>query len=85
MLNVEYRTSNQILIARIYLVLGRAGSRTYHRLLHMRLAVNSLALPVYKKIKISLLLCIYETIVVSFLVLQSFVEEERAYCRIDAI
>ena len=46
----------------VYLDFGRAGSLslqlywTYHRLLHMRLAVKSHALPVYKKNRIASLL-----------------------------
>ena len=34
---------------------------TYHRLLHIRVAVNSHALPIYKKNRIASLLCIFET------------------------
>ena len=51
----------------VYLDLGRAGGLslqlywTYHRLLHMRVAVNSHALPIYKKNRIASLLCIFET------------------------
>ena len=37
---------------------------TYHRILHMRVAVNSHALPVCKKNRITSLLCIFETTVV---------------------
>ena len=54
---------------RIYLDLGRAGSLslqldwTYHRLLHMHVAVNNHALPVFKKNRIASLLCIFETII----------------------
>ena len=33
----------------------------YHKLLHMRLAVKSHALPVYKKHRIASLLCIFES------------------------
>ena len=36
---------------------------TYHRLLHMRVAVNSHTSPVYKKNKLSSLVCIFETTV----------------------
>ena len=52
---------------RVYLDLGNAGNLslqlylTYHRLLHMRVTVNSHALPVYKKIRIASLLCILKT------------------------
>ena len=52
---------------RVYLDLGRAGSlslqlyRTYYRLLHMRVAVNSHALHIYKKNRIAPLLCIFKT------------------------
>ena len=52
---------------RVYLDFGRAGSLslqlycTYHRLLHMCVAVNSHALPIYKKNRIASLLCIFET------------------------
>ena len=52
---------------RVYLDFGRAGSLnlqlywTYHRLLHMRVAVKSHALPIYKKNRIASLLCIFET------------------------
>ena len=48
---------------------GRAGSislqlyLTYNRLLHVRVAVNSHALPVHKKNRITSLLCIFETII----------------------
>ena len=51
---------------RVYLDIGRAGSLslqlywTYHRLLHIRVAVNTHALPIYKKNRIALLLCIFE-------------------------
>ena len=51
----------------VYLDFGHAGSislqlyLTYHRLLHVRMAVNSHALPVHKKNRITLLLCIFET------------------------
>ena len=51
----------------VYLDFGRAGSLslqlycTYHRLLHMRVAVKNHALPVYKKIRIASLLCIFES------------------------
>ena len=54
---------------RVYLDFGRAGSlslqlyRTYHRLLHLHVAVNSHTLPVYKKNRIASLLCIFETII----------------------
>ena len=50
----------------VYLDFGRAGSLslqlywTYHRLLHMRIAVKNHALPVYKKNRIASLLCIFE-------------------------
>ena len=53
----------------VYLDFGCAGSLslqlywTYYRLLHMRLAVKSHALPVYKKNRIASLLCIFETII----------------------
>ena len=53
----------------VYLDFGRAGSislqlyLTYHRLLHVRVAVNSHALPVHKKNRITSLLCIFETII----------------------
>ena len=53
---------------RVYLVFGCVGSLslqiywTYHRLLHVRVAVNSNALPVYKKNRIASLLCIFKTI-----------------------
>ena len=55
----------------VYLDFGRAGSKcislqlylTYHRLLHVRVAVNSHALPVHKKNRITSLLCIFETII----------------------
>ena len=52
---------------RVYLDFGRAGSLslqlywTYHRLLHMRVAVKSHALPIYKKNRIASLLCVFET------------------------
>ena len=52
---------------RVYLLFGRAGSLslqlywTYHRLLHMRVAVNSYALPIYKKNRFASLLSIFET------------------------
>ena len=52
---------------RVYLDFGRAGSLslqlylTYRRLLHMRVTVNSHALPIYKKNRIASLLCIFET------------------------
>ena len=36
---------------------------TYHILLHMRVAVNNHALPIYKKNRNGLLLCIFETTV----------------------
>ena len=55
---------------RVYLDFGRAGSlslqlyRTYHRLLHMRVAVDSHALPIYKKNRIASLLCIFETTII---------------------
>ena len=51
----------------VYLDFGRAGSlslqlyRTYHRVLHMRVAVNNHALHIYKKNRIASLLCIFET------------------------
>ena len=51
---------------RVYIDFGRAGSLylqlywTYHSLLHMRVAVNSHALPVYKKKRITSLLVIFE-------------------------
>ena len=54
----------------VYLDFGRAGSLslqlylTYHRLLHMRLAVKSHALPVYKKNRIASLLCIFKSTIV---------------------
>ena len=53
----------------VYLDFGRAGSislqlyLTYHRLLHVRVAVKSHALPVHKKNRITSLLCIFETII----------------------
>ena len=53
----------------VYLDFWRAGSLslqlywTYHRLLHMRVAVKKHALPVFKKNRIALLLCIFETII----------------------
>ena len=53
----------------VYLDFGRASSLslqlylTYHKLLHVREAVNSHALPVHKKNRITLLLCIFETII----------------------
>ena len=53
----------------VYLDFGHAGSLslqlycTYHRILHMRLAVKSHALPVYKKNRIASLLCIFESII----------------------
>ena len=53
----------------VYLDFGRAGSislqlyLTYHRVLHVRVAVNSHALPVHKKNRITSLLCIFETII----------------------
>ena len=53
----------------VYLDFGRAGSislqlyLTYHRLLHVRVAVNSHALHVHKKNRITSLLCIFETII----------------------
>ena len=53
----------------VYLDFGRAGSislqlyLTYHRFLHVRVAVNSHALPVHKKNRITSLLCIFETII----------------------
>ena len=53
----------------VFLDFGRAGSislqlyLTYHRLLHVRVAVNSHALPVDKKNRITSLLCIFETII----------------------
>ena len=46
---------------------GRAGIlslqlyRTYHRLLHMRVAIKYHALPVFKKNRIASLLCIFES------------------------
>ena len=52
-----------------YLDFGRAGSISlqlyliYHRLLHVRMAVNSHALPVHKKNRITPLLCIFEIII----------------------
>ena len=51
----------------VYLDFGRAGSlslqlySTYHRLWHMRVAVRSQALPVYKKNRIASLQFIFET------------------------
>ena len=56
----------------VYLDFGRAGTvslqlnLTYHRLLHVRVAVNSHALPVHKKNRITSLLCIFETIICIF-------------------
>ena len=53
-----------------YLEFGCAGSislqlyLTYQRLLHVRVAVNSHALPVHKKDRLTSLLCIFETIIV---------------------
>ena len=53
----------------VYLDFGRAGSLslqlycTYHRLLHMHIAVKSHVLPVYKKNRIASLLCIFKTII----------------------
>ena len=53
----------------VYLDFGRAGSislqlyLTYHRFLQVRVAVNSHALPVHKKNRITSLLCIFETII----------------------
>ena len=53
----------------VYLDFGRAGSislqlyLTYHKLLHVRVAVNSHALPVHMKNRITSLLCIFETII----------------------
>ena len=55
----------------VYLDFGRAGSLslqlywTYHRLLHLLVAMKSHALPVYKKNKIASLLCIFETTIAS--------------------
>ena len=52
---------------RVYLDFWRAGSLslqlylTYHRLLHIRMAVNCHALPVHNKNRIASLLCIFET------------------------
>ena len=52
---------------RVYLDFGHAGSLylqlylTYQSLLHMRVAVNSHDLLVYKKNRIASLLCIFET------------------------
>ena len=57
---------------RVYLDSGRAGSLylqlywTYHSLLHMRVAENTNALPVYKKNRIASLLCILETTIPLF-------------------
>ena len=51
----------------VYLDFGRADSLslqlywTYHRLLHMRVALKYHALPVYKKNRIASLLCIFES------------------------
>ena len=51
----------------VYIDFGHSGSLslqlylTYHRLLHMRVAVKSHALPVYKKNRIVSLLCIFES------------------------
>ena len=53
----------------VYLDFGHAGSLslqlylTYHRLLHVRETVNSHALPVHMKNRITSLLCIFETII----------------------
>ena len=53
----------------VYLDFERAGSvslqlhLTYHRLLHVRVTVNSHALPVHKKNRVTSLLCIFETTV----------------------
>ena len=63
----------------VYLDFGRAGSislqlyLTYHRLLHVRVAVNSHALPVHKKNRITSLLCIFETIITESVMLCSFI------------
>ena len=52
----------------VYLDFGRVGSislqlyLTYHILLHVRVAVNSHALPVQRKNRITSLLCIFENI-----------------------
>ena len=50
---------------RVYLDFGRTGSLSLqvYWLLYMRVAVNSYALPVYMKHRISSLLCIFETTV----------------------
>ena len=56
----------------VYLDFGRAVSLslqlywTYHRLLHMRVAVKNHALPVYKKNRIASLLCIFESTILCF-------------------
>ena len=56
----------------VYLDFGRAGSLslhlywTYHRLLHMHVAVKSHALHVYKKNRIASLLCIFETTISTY-------------------
>ena len=61
----------------VYLDFRRAGSislqlyLTCHRLLHVRVAVNSHALPVHKKNRITSLLCIFETIIICVLELSS--------------
>ena len=58
----------------VYLDFGLAGRislqlyLTYHRLLHLRVAVNSHALPVHKKNRITSLLCIFETIILPLFV-----------------
>ena len=57
---------------RVYLDFWRVGSLyvqlycTYHSVLHMCVAVNSHALPVYKKNRIASLLCIFETTIILF-------------------
>ena len=56
----------------VNLEFGRAGSislqlyLTYHRVLHVRVAVNSHALPVHTKNRITSLLCIFETIILLY-------------------
>ena len=73
----EWRTERERMMSKIneclfnfvylYLDFGQAGSLslqlywTYHRLLHMREAVNNHALPIYKKNRIASLLCIFES------------------------
>ena len=73
----------------VYLDFGRAGSislqlyLTYHRVLHVRVAVNSHALPVHKKNRITSLLCIFETIIQVCFTSKSFSRYYSAYLVIE--